>query len=235
LNQIDPQALTKMLETISQYMSTRKESNLPILTVLHSGPNPPDALSEIWLVVQELVENDWVVEILDQGNWSLDIMSDAAIYEVSLIFSLSIQKASLRAPLMPFDDPSKRYPFQGTCFNVFSQENIGLTSHSLTLRPYHVSNYIIMDVIKDILTLYSHNHKECVSYLGRINGLVEGVVKGEAAVKLVTYQFIMNGLIRELLRLPTSNEKMVYYSCIVVGLCRVDPLFPSGFNNFLMI
>jgi hypothetical protein len=83
LNQLDPQALTNMLETISQYMSSRKESNLAILNVMQSAQAPPDALRDIWLVVQGLVAQSWVVEILAQGNWSLEIMSDTAVYEVS--------------------------------------------------------------------------------------------------------------------------------------------------------
>jgi hypothetical protein len=132
---------------------------------------------------------------------------------------------------MPLDEPSKRYPFQGPVFNVFTLANVDNTSHSLTLGPNHVTDFIVMDIICDILTLYSHNHKECVNYLGRIGSLVEGVVQGEM-LKHVTYQYIMSGLIRELLRLPTSNEKMVYYSALVVGLCRIDPLFPSGLCMF---
>jgi hypothetical protein len=82
LNQQDPQALSNMLATISEYMSSRKESNLEILTVQHSGEKPVDALSQIWLVVQELVAQNWAVEILDCGIFTLDIVSDVAVYEV---------------------------------------------------------------------------------------------------------------------------------------------------------
>ncbi len=71
-----------MLQTISVYMTSRKESNLSILSIQHSGTDHPDALKELWLVVQELVENGCAADILEKGNRSLDVMADTAVYEV---------------------------------------------------------------------------------------------------------------------------------------------------------
>lgn len=41
----------------------------------------------------------------------------------------------------------------------------------------------------------------------------------------------MNVLLQELLRLPRSREKLIYYSVLVVGMCKADSGFPSALGK----
>lgn len=135
------------------------------------------------------------------------------------------KKQTLRSPIFSPDSSEKRYPFQGISFHVFTPENKDQFNH-LMLDQQDPARIILSDIIRDIITLYSHNHKECVAYLMRLVALTD---------KSLLYQTIMEVLIQELLRLPSSTEKSIYYAIIVVGMCKGDPTFPSSLAKAMLI
>ncbi|KAJ3193157.1 Nuclear cap-binding protein subunit 1 [Irineochytrium annulatum] len=92
-----------------------------------------------------------------------------------------------------------------------------------------IDRFIMDDVVIDTIYLTSHNHTECVQLL---LALPEYYAE-------TSYSFIdatAENLFRELLRLPVSHEKSVYYATLFIDLCKAVPeKVPSAMGRSLRL
>jgi len=83
-----------------------------------------------------------------------------------------------------------------------------------------VNRFIIADLAVSILTLYSHNHTYCQKYLLLLPSLLnEKWCKGQGYNVM---EGIVESLFAELLRLPKTREKAIYYGVVLSDLVKGD-------------
>jgi nuclear cap-binding protein subunit 1 len=85
------------------------------------------------------------------------------------------------------------------------------------------------DIAVDTIYLHSHNHIECCQ-------LLLGLPNAHAPSSYNFYQSIVENLIRELIKLPASQEKSVYYATLLFDLCKNAPdKIPSAMGRSIRV
>ena len=85
------------------------------------------------------------------------------------------------------------------------------------------------DTILDTIYLLSHNHIEC-------SQLLLSLPKYHADTLYNFHQSIVENLIRELIKLPASQEKSVYYATLLFDLCKNAPdKVPSALGRSIRV
>ncbi|KAJ3211882.1 Nuclear cap-binding protein subunit 1 [Clydaea vesicula] len=236
--------LKQLLATIETYMNNRKaypdgsdemhiesdsHSNSLSIEILNNyrdgnqGFDKVDVLTELWLTILKLQSNNWEVDVLFKPH---------KIY----MDNITQPKLNLRNLATVPDFPDFTYAYQGPVFHIYTSD----TESKLNIKHHlpdihHISRFIMSDSAREIIHLFSHNHKECIRYLlslSKFHLVLDTDEDGKAAV----FEIILETIFTEMLKFPKSKEKTIYYMVLVAGLCKGAPtLFPSALGKAVKI
>lgn len=96
----------------------------------------------------------------------------------------------------------------------------------------HISRFILEDIISDIIQIFSLNHLEASKILLNIQDfLADGYFE-----TYNVYQALVETLITEMVCFPKPDEKIVYYSTLLMDLCKGElKKVPSAMGRALKI
>ncbi|KAJ3089542.1 Component of the cap-binding complex (CBC), partial [Quaeritorhiza haematococci] len=207
LQEREPEGLGKVMETARVFMEGRGQERRVLDAVRmyrDCGEGKPfatiDALDALWAQIQSLQSENWEVPCLLKPHETFDA-----------VLGQGLQKIISYLP---------------PCNSI--------------------SRFILTDLVSDTLHLLSHNHKEGSALLLRFSDLVnkkwldawntaqrELVQQSESASttsssqpdygNLTLAQATVETILLDLMKLPKSEEKGVYYATVLCDLCRTAP------------
>ncbi|KAJ3414970.1 Component of the cap-binding complex (CBC) [Chytridiales sp. JEL 0842] len=164
-----------------------------------------DRLENLWIQLQNMQSRSWTEELLLKPFESLDQAVDQPTLHTPRDVSL------------PTEFRSSRIPEQEPLFWVFDDSVNTEEKRIADLPPTStIERFIMDDIAVDTIYLHSHNHIEC-------SQLLLGLPNCHAETDYNFYQAIVENLIRELIKLPASQEKSVYYATLLFDLCKSAP------------
>eukprot|EP00899_Mesostigma_viride_P028317 jgi/Mesvir1/8670/Mv02610-RA.1 len=231
-----PTEFAAIWSSLETYMSRRRVLTYPALVVVKledagASSNNQDYLSDLWVRAQAFKK---------RGDWIL-----SSVPRVHLAFSEKFEtsaKHALPPTVVPFGalppdsyPPEARLPsataggdadmpaaLDATATNIRLFELYGMRPMfrimpvDMTEQGFEpIERFIVEDYISDVLDTYNGSRKECV------NALVSLPFPHR-------YEFLLSEcLYGEMLRLPSPAFKPVYYTVILVEICKVIPtVFP---------
>ncbi|KAG0349619.1 Component of the cap-binding complex (CBC) [Podila humilis] len=237
----NPHDFEKILTSIDNYMMIREGENMygfEITKVFKDAQCPyiqEEPLSLLWKQIQNLQKDDWEVSILIKPYQTFDpVLGMASQHELpEFSFPPHVESSSYYIPT--------------PLFRIFLGEDGDLTS-SLP-DPYSIAHFIVHDNLTDVLCLFEINRKECAKYLfmvqysyaiGTFADSSVAVAKPEskpedmetdtpAAHGWSVDQLLAEVIFTEMFRLPKPEFKTVYYSSLLVEVCKSFPdCFPTA-------
>ncbi|KAJ3123155.1 Nuclear cap-binding protein subunit 1 [Physocladia obscura] len=227
----DSEGLSKLIALVEIYMNRRRDSlrfgslGLVFDSLKVYRDCPP---SEPYVQVDKL-ENLWS-QILDlqASNWDETLLMRP---ENALFLELAGgTKHLLRQFIMPQHIEVSNIPGQEPWFWVFDDSVNTPEKILVDLPPTHkIERFIMDDLILDTIHLLSHNHIEAAHFLLNLD-------KFHKDSDYNWYQSIVENLIRELIKLPSSTEMGIYYATLLFDLCKGAPgKVPSAMGRALRI
>ncbi|KAI8607521.1 armadillo-type protein [Chytriomyces sp. MP71] len=231
VNRSDPEGLQQLISKVEAFMTQRRES-------IHFGPLGLvyDALktyrdcpkSEPYEQIDKL-ENLWIqIQDLQASNWDEVLLMRP---ENALFDELA---AGTKHPLRDFQLPGSfnltDIPEQEPMFWVFD-DSVNTPDRILAELPSmrKMERFIMDDIALDTIHLLSHNHIECSLFLLNLD-------KFHKETEYNFHQAIVENLIRELIKLPSSQELSIYYATLLFDLCKGAPgKIPSALGRSLRI
>ncbi|KAJ3022372.1 UNVERIFIED_CONTAM: Nuclear cap-binding protein subunit 1 [Siphonaria sp. JEL0065] len=231
LSHNDPDGLQNVVSTVDMYITRRRESLLTgslgevfdALKVYRDCPNNEpyvqiDRLEHLWSQILDLQANNWDECLLMRP-------------ENTLFEELSTgTKHALRDFAMPSNFHLTDIPEQEPLFWVFD-DSVNTAERTLAELPStsKIERYIMDDIATDTIHLLSHNHIECSHFLLNID-------KFHKETDYNFYQAVVENLIRELIKLPHSQELGIYYATLLFDLCKGAPgKVPSAMGRAVRI
>lgn len=96
----------------------------------------------------------------------------------------------------------------------------------------HISRFILEDTMADIIQIYSLNHLEASKIL--LN--TQDFLAADYFQNFNVYQALVEALITEMVSFPKPDEKIVYYSTLLMDLCKGElKKVPSAMGRALKI
>lgn len=96
----------------------------------------------------------------------------------------------------------------------------------------HISRFILEDTLADIIQIYSLNHLEASKIL--LN--TQDFLAADYFENFNVYQSLVEALITEMVSFPKPDEKIVYYSTLLMDLCKGElKKVPSAMGRALKI
>ncbi|KAG0091883.1 Component of the cap-binding complex (CBC) [Podila epicladia] len=237
----NPHDFEKILTSIDNYMIAREEGDgidgFEITKVFKDSQCPyvqEESLTLLWKQIQNLQKDDWEVPILIKPSQTFDPVLGMASQHELPEFSF------------PLHTDSTSYYLPAPLFRIFLGEESDQTS-SLP-DPYSIAHFIVHDNLTDVLCLFEINRKECAKYLFMvqysyaIGTFADSSVSGGAAPKPEDMetdspaaqgwsvdQLLAEVIFTEMFRLPKPEFKTVYYSSLLVEVCKSFPdCFPTA-------
>ncbi|KAI9326716.1 armadillo-type protein [Obelidium mucronatum] len=231
LFQNDPEGLQNIINTIDAYINRRHESLLSgslgevfdaLKVYRDCQPDEPyvqvDRLEHLWSQILNLQSNNW--------DECLLMRPENALFE-----ELSKgTKHGIRDFAMPQNFHLTDIPEQEPLFWVFD-DSVNTEERILAELPStsQIERFILDDLTTDTIHLLSHNHIECSHFLLNID-------KFHKETDYNFYQAVVENLIRELIKLPHSQELGIYYASLLFDLCKGAPgKVPSAMGRAVRI
>ncbi|KAL2918616.1 Nuclear cap-binding protein subunit 1 [Polyrhizophydium stewartii] len=165
-----------------------------------------DKLGLLWLQIQDLASNNWETQILLKVHDAVeDVLSESLQHEVPQIVvpsTLTVIKFNYQPKIIIFDDSLLE----------------GESPWSHLPRVQTISRFILDDLATDIIRIFSLNHKECCRLLLEMDKFLDAAHALDMAV--VVAEAVVECIFAELLRLPKSQERTVYYETLIIDLCK---------------
>ncbi|KAJ3062363.1 Nuclear cap-binding protein subunit 1 [Podochytrium sp. JEL0797] len=231
LYQNDPEGLQKVMNVVGAYMARRRDSLLTgalgqvfdALKVYRDCPdNEPysqvDKLEHLWSQIQDLQTDNW--------DECLLMRPENALFEELAAGT----KHALRDFGMPNNFHLTDIPEQEPLFWVFD-DSVNTPDRILAELPSttKIERFILDDLCVDTIHLLSHNHIECSHFLLNMD-------KFHKETDYNFYQSVVENLIRELIKLPASQELGIYYAALLFDLCKGAPgKVPSAMGRAVRI
>lgn len=196
--------LERLVTAIDNYMSKRHTTYLPTLQVW-TTPNPHDQaeyLEVLWNQIKKMRTNGWKERIL---------------LRTFMAFEGEIASA-MSHPLLPVSVPihteASVYPLPRAIFRMFGNDDLQDFDGTRGLpADDSIDRYLAEETISDISQAYSN---------GRKNGAVQLVLFSQR-VKIPVDYLIIEVLMGKILQLPNAEEVSIYYSCLLIELCKCHP------------
>eukprot|EP00842_Homolaphlyctis_polyrhiza_P003640 jgi/Hompol1/4277/HPOL_003575-RA len=174
------------------------------------GPYPRiNKLDLLWIQIKNMRDANWELPILFKTHEMFESQLSQALQhnipEITVPSSLTDIKYNYQPKFWIFDDSL-----------IDGEQRWGHLPHTT-----EISRFILDDIITDIIRIYSLNHKECSRILLNIRthlNLVHITDRGYNTVETV-----IECIFSELLRLPTSQERSVYYETLIIDMCKDAP------------
>ncbi|KAI8381201.1 armadillo-type protein [Radiomyces spectabilis] len=225
--------LNQILKKIELYLQQRKESDAVDLLQQYHGDDSvsnQDSLAHIWELIQQLQNNGWNVDVLPKPyRWFRQEFEAATQHEIPRLE-------------LPAHSDTSIYCTPTRILNLLMDENKQSVGH----LPDHMSlNYFILqDVIVDTLHIFESNRKECAKYLmGIPNSFEPGHFESSSSLQSADRMdedeagwslpdLLFEVIIAQMLALPSAPYRQVFYSCILMELCRADTAnFPRALGR----
>ncbi|KAF9190188.1 Component of the cap-binding complex (CBC), partial [Haplosporangium sp. Z 767] len=238
----NPHDLEKILTRIEEYMMAREEGGgiegLEITKVFKDDQCPyaqEDSLTLLWKQIQSLQRDEWDVPILIKPAQTFDAVLGMAAQHDLPVFTF------------PPHTDSATYYLPAPLFRIFLGEEEESTS-SLP-DPYSICHFIVHDNLTDVLCLFEINRKECAKYLFMVqysyvigtfaDSSLPAAASGAKPEDMETDapagpgwsvdQLLAEVIFTEMFRLPKPEFKPVYYSALLVEVCKSFPdCFPTA-------
>ncbi|KAI8816755.1 armadillo-type protein [Fimicolochytrium jonesii] len=221
LNARAPEELSRIMGTVESYINARRETfsstdipyALEALSEYRDVPAdwpyaPRDRLETLWNQIVDLKTADlWASRILyrlDLGPAPAIGQAAHALQEFSVTPSLVEVKFSYQPVLRIFDD------------SLMTPENAIIKLPSTN----SISRYILEDMIYDIVRIFSHNHKEASRLLWQLESFLDGFFLEDGKISYLAS--VVETLFAEMLRLPRSGERGMYYTTLLMDLIKED-------------
>ncbi|KAF9128208.1 Component of the cap-binding complex (CBC) [Mortierella sp. 14UC] len=237
----NPHDFEKILGRIEDYMTAREEGDgvegFEITKVFKDSLCPyvqEESLTLLWKQIQNLQKEDWDVSILIRPSQTFDAVLGMSSQHELPTFSF------------PEHDASSSYYLPSPLLRIFLEEG---EQASQLPDPYSISHFIVHDNLTDVLCLFEINRKECAKYLFMVQySYVIGTFADSSAPPAAAAagatdmetdnppagwsvdQLLAEVVFTELFRLPRPEFKTVYYSSLLVEICKS---FPDSFPTAL--
>ncbi|KAG9067373.1 Component of the cap-binding complex (CBC) [Linnemannia hyalina] len=242
----NPHDFEKILGRIEDYMTAREDGEgvegFEITKVFKDSQCPyvqEESLTLLWKQIQNLQKDDWDVSILIRPSQTFDA-----------VLGMSSQHELPTFTFPPHVDNSSYY-LPPPLLRIFMDTEGEQTSQ--LPDPYSISHFIVHDNLSDVLCLFEINRKECAKYLFMVQysyaigtfadlsapAPAPATAEGAESTDMETDsppagwsvdQLLAEVVFTELFRLPKPEFKTVYYSSLLVEICKS---FPDSFPTAL--
>ncbi|KAL6902082.1 hypothetical protein ACP4OV_004958 [Aristida adscensionis] len=216
-----PDEFERVLVGIQSYISIRKHFDDIAFSVFETdeghSPNKKDFMEDLWERIQVLSRNGWKVKSVPKPHLS---------FEAQLVDGKSHRLSPISCPVPTLSQSSSevlkgqekheadlKYPQRLRRLHIFP------TDKAENMQP--VDRFVVEECILDVLLFFNgcYSRKECAFYLV---GLPVSF----------RYEYLMAETIfsqeQELLLLPNPPFKPIYYTLVIIDLCKALPgAFPS--------
>ncbi|OUM65327.1 hypothetical protein PIROE2DRAFT_7708, partial [Piromyces sp. E2] len=243
LNEKASSELEKIYSAIEEYMNSRiqkmeslgKSPTLQSLQYYRDCDSPyeqVDYLESLWRQTVQLKAENWEVKVLPKTYKLFE--------NISLMVVNGNLNQELRQFTLPPDSQNIKYMTPGTKFWIFDDSLINIENSNIHLPlTSSITRYILYDIAADTLNIFSINHKECTRFLLQYKDSFNSEYLDE--INCNVYEAVMEVIFAEMLKLPSSDIKQIYYNTIVIDMCKglMDKIpgvfgrtFRSLFNRF---
>ncbi|ORX59900.1 ARM repeat-containing protein [Piromyces finnis] len=243
LNEKASSELEKIYLAIEEYMNSRiqkmeslgRSPTLQSLQYYRDCDSPyeqVDYLESLWRQTIQLKAENWEVKVLPKTYKLFE--------NISLMVVNGNLNQELRNFTLPPDSQDIKYMTPGTKFWIFDDSLINVENSNIHLPlTSSITRYILYDIAADTLNIFSINHKECTRFLLQYKDSFNSEYLDE--INCNVYEAVMEVIFAEMLKLPSSDIKQIYYNTIVIDMCKglMDKIpgvfgrtFRSLFNRF---
>ncbi|KAJ3320157.1 Nuclear cap-binding protein subunit 1 [Boothiomyces sp. JEL0866] len=212
--------LERIMGEIAGFMSTRadnatstgiKLANNALLVYRDCADGEPyeavDKLTLLWEQTVNLKNSNWETPILPKYN---DRFSEANSRQI------------------PHDIPAITIPSSVTQVKFLYQTKFWIFDDSVNVAgnkkicnlpsTTQLSRHILEDSIIDIIRVFSLNHKECAFILLNTEQYFNTSYIEQNGIQV--YEAVVEAIFQEMFRLPKCHERFVYYSTLIIDLCK---------------
>ncbi|KND02543.1 uncharacterized protein SPPG_03001 [Spizellomyces punctatus DAOM BR117] len=219
LSDTEATELERILGSIEKHMNQRQanlatsgiEQAMEALKVYRDVPE-----GEPYLVTDRL-ESLWrqIIQLKQADEWDLKII----LRPTDFTDLLSTQ---LQHELRPISIPSGDVKFSyQPVFRIFDDSVQGVENIIVRLPSVlSISRFILDDLIYDIIRIFSHNHREVCRMLTDLETFLNGYYLRDGGFNVMAS--VIETVFGELLRLPRSGERSVYYATLLIDLIKED-------------
>ncbi|KAI8927873.1 armadillo-type protein [Entophlyctis helioformis] len=213
-----PEHLERIITGMSSYFAIRKSREsitglataMDAMTMYRSTSDDPyrqvDKLELLWTQVQGMRATNWDARILVRPHELFETtLSQGLQHElppVSVPSSLTSVKFNYQPKVWIFDDSL-----------LSGERQVGHLPQTTD-----IARFILDDVATDIVRVFQLNHTEATALLLRLDTHFDldyladnGYIVNETVIEVI---------FAELLRLPKSQERFVYYATLIIDLCK---------------
>ncbi|KAK7311299.1 hypothetical protein RJT34_09344 [Clitoria ternatea] len=214
-----PEDIERVMVGVEAYLSIRRHTSDTGLSFFENGDenekglSDKDFLEDLWDRIQALSSNGWKVESVPRPHLS---------FEAQLVAGKSHEFGSISCPSIP-SPPSVSY---GVSIGIQKHEaelkypqrihrlNIFPSIKTEDLQP--IDRFVMEEYLLDVLLFFNGSRKECASFMV---GLPVSF----------RYEYLMaETIFSQLLMLPQPPFKPVYYTLVIIDLCKALPgAFPA--------
>ncbi|KAJ3045244.1 Nuclear cap-binding protein subunit 1 [Rhizophlyctis rosea] len=228
LHERTPNELNRVLTRIETYMGARKANAgqagiarafeaLKTYRDLPDGEpyDQDDRLELLWAQIKQLANADeWNVKLF---------LRTSVMFETDFTAG---ETHELKVVTIPGEDVSIKFSYHPK-FWVFD-DSVHSPENAIVKLPsqFSISRFIFDDLIYDIIRIFSLNHKECSRFLRDLPQFFdEGYLQNNGYNVMAA---VTETLFSEMLRLPRSQERSMYYATLLIDLVKEDPsAFPK--------
>ncbi|ESW33634.1 hypothetical protein PHAVU_001G086100 [Phaseolus vulgaris] len=214
-----PEDIERVIVGVEAYLSIRKHTSDSGLSFFENddengeGLNDKDFLEDLWDRIQVLASNGWKVESVPRPHLS---------FEAQLVAGKSHEFGPISCPSLPKPpsvssgvstgkqkhEAELKYPQRIHRLNIFPP------SKHEDLQP--IDRFVMEEYLLDVLLFFNGCRKECASFMV---GLPVSF----------RYEYLMaETIFSQLLMLPQPPFRPVYYTLIIIDLCKALPgAFPA--------
>ncbi|KAL3701469.1 hypothetical protein R1sor_019491 [Riccia sorocarpa] len=216
-----PEDLERVLAGVEAYLTLRKRNAAPALAVFNnpeggteSTGEQEDFLEDLWSKIQTLMESGWRVDSVPRPHLA---------FESRLVTGPSHEFGQLTCPEAPKLPPNatdvvlgkkreeaeKLYPRRVGRLRIFPPAKT-----DETMAP--VDRFVVEEYLLDVLSFLNGCRKECAAYMVGLPVPFR-------------YEYLMaETVFSQLLLLPYPPFKLIYYTVVMVDLCKALPgAFPA--------
>ncbi|KAJ3185170.1 Nuclear cap-binding protein subunit 1 [Geranomyces variabilis] len=221
LNTEAPEQFTEILLAIETYMNARRanfaNTDIPrAMRALATYRDVPadwpfeqiDQLESLWRQIIDMKESDgWAAKILWRSAGFDAVLSTQAKHDFEsfkIVHGENDVKFSYQPVLRLFDD------------SLQTPDNAII--HLPSTRT--ISRFILEDLIRDIIRIFSLNHREACRILFSLDLQLDPTFL--EADKIHPLASVVESLFTEMLRLPRSGERSVYYATVLMDMIKED-------------
>ncbi|KAJ2602788.1 Nuclear cap-binding protein subunit 1 [Coemansia sp. RSA 1722] len=214
LSELAPEALEQRLGVVRRFVerSSDDTQSSALTTVFHDAPaRGTDALVYLLDVLRAVAEGGWKIDVVCTPQ---DMFADE--FAQATVHSLP--------PLELAEQPNRR---------AFSS---GVEFLQLVPSPSEcaVRRYIVQDFICDTITQLEGNRKDCARYLLQMHTMcnedvcsvmttAQSIEDIDPETSLVFEYMVGEVLFTQLLQLPSSPQRMMYYASLAIELRKAEP------------